>query len=232
MLRICFYAAMAIAATVSTSSALAQQGGSQPKPPQIPQGQTITKPLVVPPNAVIKPAPAAPARDPFEVARTTDVTLQCLGPLRLEVVQADPHDGSKGVGMKLIFKEATSASNIPAGSCWRQGGFMLAGITADGVSLNAGKGKGEIFHNPDLLKCPLMKSFALEGGKLVDPKVNDGTIAYMMIDYATQTGPLSFQTKWVDHKGGVPVGSTATGYGRYTMSFGDAVTPGVPGCRR
>jgi hypothetical protein len=72
-----------------------------------PQAQGQRKPLVAAPTA--KAPTAHVQRDPFEVARTTDVNLSWVGPLRLEVRQADQYDGSKGVWMKLVFKEAASA---------------------------------------------------------------------------------------------------------------------------
>lgn len=222
----CVRLVMFVALSTLVAGAAFAQGTPINRGPQ-PQGQG--KPQVVAPTA--KAPTAQVQRDPFEVARTTDVNLSCVGPLRLEVLQIDQYDGSKGVMMKLVFKEAASATNIQPGQCWRQGSFMLSGITAEGVSLNAAKGKGEMFHNPDLKKCPLMKSFAVDGGKLVETRVNDGTIAWTMVDAATRSGPMTFGSRWVDMKGGVPVGSSATGWGRYTMSFGDAITPGVPGCR-
>ena len=221
-----------VAALAATASAQTPNGTTLPKPPAgaKPQPQGSTKPLVAAPRTA--PAPTAQVqRDPFEVARTTDTALNCKGPLRLEVMQNDPRDGSKGVTMKVIFNEAASATNIQPGQCWRTGGFRIMAITADGVSLSADQGKGEIVHSPDLKKCPLMKSYALEGGKLKDTQVNDGTIAYSFVDAATTTGPVTLWTRWLDQKGGVPVGSTRTGYGRYAPVFGDAVTPGVPGCR-
>ncbi len=225
----CIRLSVIVAFSALIASAAFAQQGTPPNLTRGPQAQGQGKPLVAAPT--VKAPTATIQRDPFEVARTTDVNLSCMGPLRLEVTQNDQYDGSKGVGMKLVFKEAASATNIQPGHCWRQGSFLLAGITADGVSLNAGKGKGEMFHNPDLKKCPLMKSYAIDGGKLVEQRVNDGTIAGTMVDAATRAGPMTFASRWVDHKGGVSVGSSNTGWGRFTMSFGDAVSPGVPGCR-
>jgi hypothetical protein len=220
-----------IATMAATASAQTPNGTTLPKPPAATKPQATGKPLVAAPGAPTTRPSGLIQRDPFEVARTTDTALNCRGPLRLEVTQNDPRDGSKGVSMKVIFNEAVSATNVQPGQCWRTGGFRLAGITADGVSLSADQGKGEIVHAPDLKKCPLMKSFAIEGGKLKDPQVNDGTVAYSFVDAATSTGAVTLWTRWLDHKGGVPVGSTRTGYGRYAPVFGDGVTPGVPGCR-
>lgn len=216
--RIRLGVAFATMAAVAATTAFAQQGT-----------QTAPKPKIsVAPGTTTAKAPTMQVQqDPATVARNTDATLSCTGPLRLEVLQRDQFDGSKGVEMKLIFTEAASATAIQPGQCWRTGGFSLS----DGVLLGGGKGKGEMAHAPDLKKCPLMKSYTIEGGKLKDAKVNDGTIAYTMVDAAQSTGRINITTRWIDQKGGVNPGSGASGHGRYSIQFGDAVTPGVPGCR-
>jgi hypothetical protein len=222
-----FISSAVVVTLAATAAAQTPNGTTLPKPTVKP----ATKPAITAAPPTVKAPTAQPQRDPFDVARTTDTALNCKGPLRLEVMQNDAHDGSKGVTMKVIFTEAASATNIQPGQCWRTGGFRIMAITADGVSLSADQGKGEIVHSPDLKKCPLMRSYAIEGGKLKDQQVNDGTIAYSFVDAATTTGPVTLWTRWLDQKGGVPVGSTRTGYGRYAPVFGDALTPGAPGCR-
>jgi hypothetical protein len=213
-----------VAVAVATAASAQQSGTTAPKPPQTKPGVTVAPGTqTVIPNAQVQQDPVAEAERMMTAAKTNAVLMNCRGPLALEVTAKHPTDASKGVSLKLSFNEAASAGNIQPGQCWRQGGFALT----MGATLNNRTGKGEVLHDPAIKGCPLFKTLRIENGAIKDFTLNENTTAYSIMDAATKAGPVSIETRWIDHR----LSGGGSGPGRYVAVVPDGTTAAAVGCR-
>jgi len=190
--------------------------------PSAPPAQSVKPPTQQLGNATVN-NPAAAWADVQQKARTNEAAMNCRGPLTLEIKANDQYKAAAGSYLVLSFKEAAGATSIQAGECWRTGGFQFG----EG-NLNRGLKKGDIAWPVDVKQCPLFKSMKFEGGKITAWQPNESVITDQMMRAATQSGPTTFSTKWLNFNG---PGGMADGWGHYIAVVGDALTPAVPGCR-
>ncbi len=221
------FAAATVAFSALAAAAFAQQGANPPQTKPTPN----TKPSVAvaptkPVTATLQADPAAAWQQAQANARDHSSMMSCQGPLTLEVRAKDPRDAAKGVTYLLSFKEASAANNVKPGECWRAGGFTF-GSGANEGSLNRGLKKGDILYDPPVTKCPAIKTMKIENGK-VTGTFNEVIYSETMFRAASNTGPHSFDTKWLNFNG---PGGQADGWGHFVAVSGDAVTPAVAGCR-
>lgn len=220
------------AAVLSFASAAYAQQGSPPSGTTLPQPGQIkpptvnpnaTKPVITKPATGIAPSSSVPTWDEAQSrARSSSAMMECQGPLTLEIKANDPRDAAKGVHYLLSFKEAASATSVKPGECWRTGGFQFG----DG-NLNRGLKRGDILYEPVVIKCPAIKTMKIENGK-VTGTFNENVYSERMFAAASGAGRFAFETKWLNFNDAT---GQANGWGHYVAVFGDAITPGVPGCR-
>jgi hypothetical protein len=218
----------AISAIAVSAAAVAQAPPSGPPVNRPPSTLSVKPPTQQLGNATVS-NPAADVAQFRDNARNRSAMLTCQGPLPLEIKAKDTRDASKGVYFLLSFKEATAATDVKPGECWRAGGYTF-GSGSTQTSLNRGLKKGDILYDPPVIKCPAISSMKIENGK-VTGVFNETLYSPSMFYAASNPGQHVFLTKWLNFNDST---GQPSGWGHYIAVSADevlAASPAVPGCR-